>query len=136
MVTALLSVVGSAVVQLLQEFPGSQLRTYCIYCKMALQNKFGAETKYSYFENPSFYTINIKTCILQKQTKENPASIFPGCAFSLSIFIISLYVFLPRQGYSWYCLSVAVKKSSRTLLRYSKVGLSSGFSFQHKHMTL
>lgn len=87
--------------------------------------------------NLSFYHINIKVSTLQKQIKQNPASIFTGFTFCLSTFIVSLYVFLPpEQGYSWYCLSVAVKKSSRTLLRYSKVGLSSGFSLQHRPMTL
>lgn len=59
-----------------------------------------------------------------------------GFDFSLIIFIACLYVFLPNQGYSWYCLSVAVKKSSKTLLRYSKVGLFSGLSVQHIHITL
>lgn len=102
--------------------------------KKPLQNKIDAETKYSYLENLSLYPIKIKACILQ-QTKQNPAATFTGGAFSLSIFIICLYVSLPHQGYSWYCRSVAVKKSSRTLLRYSKVGLSSGLSFQHRHMT-
>lgn len=135
MVITLLSAVGSAVIQLLQEFQVHSSTCDCIISKKPLQNKIDAETKYSYLENLSLYPIKIKAYTLQ-QKKQNPAATFTGGAFSLSIFIICLCVSLPHQGYSWYCRSVAVKKSSRTLLRYSKVGLSSGFSFQHRHMTL
>lgn len=74
---------------------------------------------------------------MQRQYMERSQfATFTGYAFSLSICIACLYVFLHQRGYSWYCLSVAVKKSSRTLLRYSNVGLSSGFSLQHKSMML
>lgn len=31
--------------------------------------------------------------------------------------VLGFRVLVPLQNYSWYCLSVAVKKSSRTLLR-------------------
>lgn len=42
---------------------------------------------------------------------------------------------VPHYGCCWYWLSVAVKKSSRTLCMYSKVGRSSGLIFQHLIMT-
>lgn len=56
--------------------------------------------------------------------------------FDLPTGVFGFRVLVPLPNYSWYCLSVAVKKSSRTLLRYSNVGLSSGFSLQHNSMML
>lgn len=101
----------------------------------ALQNESKTETNHIYSKS-QFVLYQYKGMYSLLNKAKIQSSIHPqGCNFSLSIFIVCLFIFLPHRGYSWYCLSVAVKKSSRRPRRYSKVGLSSWFSFQHIPMT-
>lgn len=103
--------------------------------KRQLENTSYCRNKVLWIGKSQFCTTEAcwKSCILQ-WAHHNPA---PTSTQAWVWFSTCLYFFFTLwPSYSWYCLSVAIKKSSITLLRYSKVGLSSGFSCQHILMTL